>query len=106
MVAQSGLGRAWVRAGPLAKPVGEVEREGDEVTLALFAVDLVIPDFLPFIDEILLGLGTLLLANFKRRKESQPPLQPPSTSTTTLPATGLAAPVSGTDGRPGMVKVC
>lgn len=48
------------------------------LTAALFAVDLVIPDFLPFIDEILLGLGTLLLANFKRRKESQPPLQPPS----------------------------
>lgn len=36
---------------------------------ALFALDLVIPDFIPFADEILLGLGTLLLANWKKRKE-------------------------------------
>ena len=28
-----------------------------------------IPDIVPFADEILLGLGTLLLANFKKRKE-------------------------------------
>lgn len=49
------------------------------LTAALFAVDLVIPDFVPFADEILLGLGTLLLANFKKRKDPQPPpLQPPS----------------------------
>lgn len=47
------------------------------VTAALFAVDLVIPDFVPFADEILLGLGTLLLANFKKRKQP-PTLQPPS----------------------------
>ena len=32
------------------------------VTATLFALDLVIPDVLPFVDEILLGLGTLLLA--------------------------------------------
>lgn len=38
------------------------------VTAALFLVDLVIPDFVPFADEILLGLGTLLLANWKNRK--------------------------------------
>ncbi|MGH8173037.1 MAG: DUF6116 family protein [Rhodanobacteraceae bacterium] len=34
---------------------------------ALFVVDLVIPDFIPFIDEILLGLGTLLLTNLRSR---------------------------------------
>ena len=38
------------------------------LTAALFAFDLVIPDFVPFIDELLLGLGTLLLANWKKRK--------------------------------------
>jgi len=32
---------------------------------ALFVVDLLIPDFIPFIDEILLGLGTLLLSNLR-----------------------------------------
>lgn len=35
---------------------------------ALFAADLVIPDLIPFADELLLGLGTLLLANWKNRK--------------------------------------
>lgn len=35
---------------------------------SLFVADVVIPDFIPFADELLLGLGTLLLANWKRRK--------------------------------------
>ena len=39
------------------------------VTAALFALDLVVPDIIPFADEILLGLGTLLLANFRKRKD-------------------------------------
>ncbi len=39
-----------------------------KITAALFALTLVIPDPFPFIDEILLGLGTLLLANWKSRK--------------------------------------
>lgn len=47
------------------------------VTAALFALDVVIPDFIPFVDEILLGLGTLLLANWKKRKEPAAPGKPP-----------------------------
>lgn len=39
---------------------------------ALFAIDVVVPDFIPFADELLLGLGTLLLANWRRRKEPGP----------------------------------
>lgn len=39
-------------------------------TALLFAVDLVVPDMIPFVDEILLGLGTLLLANWKDRRAS------------------------------------
>lgn len=38
-----------------------------KLTAALFAVSLVVPDPLPFLDELLLGLGTLLLANWKNR---------------------------------------
>lgn len=39
-----------------------------KVTAALFAISLLWPfDPIPFIDEILLGLGTLLLANWKDR---------------------------------------
>jgi len=38
-----------------------------KVTIVLFAISVLVPDPLPFIDEILLGLGTLLLANWKHR---------------------------------------
>jgi hypothetical protein len=38
------------------------------ITAALFLLDLVIPDVIPFADELLLGLGTLLLGSLKRRK--------------------------------------
>ena len=47
------------------------------LTAALFAVDVVVPDFVPFADELLLGLGTLLLANWTKRKEPAPPAKPP-----------------------------
>lgn len=47
------------------------------LTGALFALDVVIPDFVPFADEILLGLGTLLLANWKKRKEPISSGKPP-----------------------------
>ena len=39
------------------------------LTAALFAIDLIVPDIVPFADEILLGLGTLLLANWRKRKD-------------------------------------
>ena len=42
------------------------------VTAGLFLLDLAVPDFIPFADELLLGLGTLLLANWKRRGEREP----------------------------------
>ena len=38
------------------------------LTAALFLADLVVPDMVPFADELLLGLGTLLLANWKQHK--------------------------------------
>lgn len=41
---------------------------------ALFAVDLIVPDLIPGVDEIMLGLGTLLLASWKNRKQP-PPLE-------------------------------
>jgi len=38
------------------------------VIAGLFVFDLFIPDFIPFLDEIMLGLGTVLLASWKNRK--------------------------------------
>ncbi len=43
------------------------------ITTVLFILDFFIPDFIPFVDEILLGLGAALLGNWKKRKEPPPP---------------------------------
>ena len=43
------------------------------MTGGLFALDLVVPDFVPFVDELLLGLGTLILARWKDRRQLPPP---------------------------------
>jgi hypothetical protein len=34
----------------------------------LFLIDLMVPDFIPFIDEIILGLLAILLANWKKER--------------------------------------
>jgi hypothetical protein len=39
------------------------------LTAGLFAADLIVPDVLPFADEILLGLATAVLASWRRRRE-------------------------------------
>jgi len=36
----------------------------------LFLLDLLIPDFIPFADELMLGLLTLLLGSLKRRTKT------------------------------------
>jgi hypothetical protein len=47
-------------------------------TGGLFAVDLLVPDFIPFIDELLLGLGTLILARWKDRRQLPMTTPPPN----------------------------
>jgi hypothetical protein len=42
------------------------------ITAGLFLVDLVIPDVIPFADELLLGLGTLLLGSLRKRTRPEP----------------------------------
>lgn len=39
------------------------------LAFALWALDMIVPDFIPFIDELLLGIGTLLLASIRKRRE-------------------------------------
>jgi hypothetical protein len=46
------------------------------LTATLFVIDLAVPDFIPFIDEILLGLGTLVLANLRTRRNTEVPRDP------------------------------
>ena len=38
------------------------------LTAGVFFLDLLVPDLVPFADEILLGLGTLLLSKLKRKQ--------------------------------------
>ena len=45
-----------------------------KITAVLFGLSLLLPDPIPFLDEILLGLGTLLLANWKSRKQPVSPV--------------------------------
>jgi hypothetical protein len=42
------------------------------LTAVLFVLDLLIPDLIPFADEILLGLATLLLGSWKQKNDSRP----------------------------------
>ena len=59
------------------------------LTLAVFLIDLFVPDMIPFIDEVLLGLATLLLANWKQRPKNQTKQVDPATAGTT----GTEAPI-------------
>jgi hypothetical protein len=39
------------------------------VLAVVFVIDLLIPDFIPFVDELLLGLATLIVASLTRPRE-------------------------------------
>jgi hypothetical protein len=45
------------------------------VVAVLFLVNLVVPDAIPFVDEILLGLGAALLGSWRKAREV-PPMEP------------------------------
>jgi hypothetical protein len=38
------------------------------LVISLFLIDLLVPDFIPFIDEIILGLMAIILANWKKER--------------------------------------
>lgn len=38
------------------------------MVISLFFIDLLLPDFIPFIDEIILGLLAIILANWKKER--------------------------------------
>lgn len=46
------------------------------LTASLFVIDLVVPDLIPFVDEILLALLTLLFSRWKKRPSARAPLDP------------------------------
>lgn len=38
------------------------------IVITLFVIDLLVPDFIPLVDEILLGLLAVILGNWKKEK--------------------------------------
>ena len=48
------------------------------VAATLFVIDLVVPDVIPFADEVLIGLATALLASWRKRREVPPAAGPPA----------------------------
>ena len=49
-----------------------------KIVAALFVVDFFVPDLIPFYDEILLALGTLLLASLRKAPVPGADATPPS----------------------------
>jgi hypothetical protein len=47
------------------------------ILLVLFLLDLLIPDFIPFVDEVMFGLLTVLFGSWRDRREQPEPEQPP-----------------------------
>ena len=51
------------------------------LTAAVFLLDVLIPDLIPFVDEILLGLFTVMFGMWKAKEQPKPPMKdvtPPS----------------------------
>jgi hypothetical protein len=42
----------------------------------LFLFDLFLPDLIPFVDEVLLALGTLVVGSLRKRRAPAPPAGP------------------------------
>jgi hypothetical protein len=43
----------------------------------LFGLDFLVPDAIPFLDEMMLGVGTLLLGSMRRRRDEPIDVTPP-----------------------------
>lgn len=41
------------------------------IIISLFVIDLFVPDFIPLIDEIILGLLAIILANWKKERRQE-----------------------------------
>ena len=53
------------------------------VTAMIFLIDLVIPDLIPFVDEVVFGLLTVMLGMWRRK--TTPPSEPPMKDVTPAP---------------------
>ena len=51
------------------------------IVTTLFVLDVLIPDPLPFVDEIILGIMTILIARWQSRRKKPAPKPPPKNVT-------------------------
>jgi len=65
-----GLGRTTMVGWLLRWARGLRFRTLTLVTLALFAVNVAVPDAIPFVDELLMGLAALFLTSQRKKVES------------------------------------
>ena len=65
-----------MKSAPIAGVVGFASRLRFPwllaLTLAILAVDLFVPDLIPFVDEILLSLAALVLAALRKPRPTRP----------------------------------
>ena len=66
------------------------------LTAAVFFLDLIIPDVIPFADEVLLGLVTTMLGSIRKKQ----PVLPPGEKTSTGEKKDEAGDNDGKDGPP------
>ena len=69
---------------PLQRFVGQFKSSSLlAIVASLFVLDLAIPDALPFVDEIVLGILTILIARWQSRRAEppEPPKPPPKNVT-------------------------
>ncbi len=59
------------------------------IVTTLFVLDVFIPDALPFVDEIVLGVITILIARWQSRRGSPPETPKPPPKNVTPPGGGL-----------------
>lgn len=62
------------------------------IAALLFLADLAFPDAIPFVDELLLGLGTALLGSWRHRREEAKPPPTPFGDTPRAPGAGPQRP--------------
>lgn len=66
------LGPRSILLAPLMRYLGRLRfRNLFLITATLFLVDLAVPDLIPLVDELLLGLATLILGTWRTRKRGR-----------------------------------
>jgi len=74
-------GKSSRSAEPILQRLGQLRFKNlFLITAALLLIDLAIPDFIPLIDEILLGILTMLFWSWRKREPAEKLIEPEDTN--------------------------